>query len=138
MAALGRYLLQPARGQSRVEILAAYGDSNPLNSLAAPALHSIAGVPGTSVPLWRLAPGVVPNGAFLQDHAWEVLVLFRKRSGGPSVGRTECRLWNDFDTALRLAVTYPLKLPPTPFRANCEVAGGCGINLSFVRVADEN
>jgi len=25
----------------------------------------------------------------------------------------------------------------TPFGANCEVAGGCGINLSFVRVADD-
>jgi hypothetical protein len=27
--------------------------------------------------------------------------------------------------------------PPTPFPANCEVAGGCVINLSFVRVADQ-
>jgi hypothetical protein len=25
---------------------------------------------------------------------------------------------------------------PMPFPANCQVAGGCGINVSFVRVAD--
>jgi hypothetical protein len=56
--------------------------------------------------------------------------------------RPNFRFAHDPAAATRLAVTSDLSvlmratLPRWPFGANSEVAGGCGIDLTFVRVAD--